>query len=176
MFLRSSKNAGFDVSKDPIDEAVRYINRCYRSRLGTFNYASSDVDRHTRAMAGAGLLALAHAGVKDTAKMQQVGDWILEHRFTLYNQSPVFGPTHHHRDRYHYSLFNCSQAMYQLGGRYWKEFFPPTVDTLMANQRQNGSWPPENHRFDGNFGSTYTTALVVLSLGAPNQLLPVFQR
>jgi hypothetical protein len=66
--------------------------------------------------------------------------------------------------------------MYQLGGRYWQEFFPRTVATLLENQQSDGSWPAETHYQDGKFGSAYTTALVVMTLGAPNQLLPVFQR
>jgi hypothetical protein len=34
----------------------------------------------------------------------------------------------------------------------------------------------KSHLNDSQFGNAYTTALVVLSLGAPNQLLPMFQR
>jgi hypothetical protein len=66
--------------------------------------------------------------------------------------------------------------MYQLGGRYWQEFFPHTVATLLANQLPDGSWPADSHWHDGQFGRAYTTALVVMTLGAPNQLLPIFQR
>jgi hypothetical protein len=66
--------------------------------------------------------------------------------------------------------------MYQLGGKYWQAFFPPVVETLLANQQPDGSWPAENHHYDGRYGNAYTTALVLLTLGAPNQLLPIYQR
>jgi hypothetical protein len=66
--------------------------------------------------------------------------------------------------------------MYQLGGHHWEQFFPPTVSTLLTNQQADGSWPADTHFADGQFGNCYTTALVVLALGAPNQFLPVFQR
>jgi hypothetical protein len=66
--------------------------------------------------------------------------------------------------------------MYQLGGRYWQQFFPPTAATLLAAQRPDGSWPADIHWHDGQFGSAYTTALVVMTLGAPNQMIPIFQR
>jgi hypothetical protein len=46
---------------------------------------------------------------------------------------------------------------------------------LLANQSADGSWPEESNQ-DMRFGRTYTTALVVLALGAPNQFLPIFQR
>ena len=49
-------------------------------------------------------------------------------------------------------------------------------DWLVANQRPDGAWDAENLERDRPFGNSYTTALVVLSLGAPNQFLPVFQR
>jgi hypothetical protein len=66
--------------------------------------------------------------------------------------------------------------MYQMGGRYWEEFFPRTARTLLANQNRDGSWDPDSQKDDRVFGGTYTTSLVVLALGAPNQLLPIFQR
>ena len=79
-------------------------------------------------------------------------------------------------DRYHYSAFMATQAMYQMGGKYWRQHFPDTAKALVENQSKDGSWPPEKHQYDRQFGNAYTTALVVLALGAPNQLLPVFQR
>jgi hypothetical protein len=50
------------------------------------------------------------------------------------------------------------------------------VSALLANQRPDGSWDAERLPRDRAFGNSYTTALVVLSLGAPNQFLPIFQR
>jgi hypothetical protein len=46
---------------------------------------------------------------------------------------------------------------------------------LVEHQEADGSWPPEGNR-DGMFGDSYTTALVVLSLTPPYQLLPIYQR
>ena len=58
-------------------------------------------------MAGAGVLALAHAGIRDERKLQEVGDWILNHGFGKYNSSGTASSDSGHTDRYHYSLFNC---------------------------------------------------------------------
>jgi hypothetical protein len=66
--------------------------------------------------------------------------------------------------------------MYQLGGEHWREFYPRAVKTMLANQQADGSWPVESHFNDGKFGNAYTTALIVLALGAPNQFLPIYQR
>ena len=177
MFLRSAKNAGFDVPQQPIEQAVGYVKRCFVPKYQTFNYTTADEDRRSRGVSGAAVLALAHAGYHDSKEAILAGDWILRHNFDRYNEIERFTQGNNHsKDRYHYSVFNCCQAMYQLGGRYWEEFFPRTSKTLLDNQRRDGSWPPEKNRSETQFGSCYTTALVVLALGAPNQLLPVFQR
>jgi hypothetical protein len=175
MFLRSAQNAGFNVPKQAIEDAVTYIRRCYSKKYGTFEYWIDHPDGRTRAMAGAGILALAHAGYHNSMEAQSAGAWLLTQKFEPYNQS-IQNPSTPVVDRYHYSLFNSCQAMYQLGGKYWQEFFPRTVSVLLANQQPDGSWPADAHRVDGTFGSAYTTALVLMTLGAPNQMLPVFQR
>jgi hypothetical protein len=174
MFLRSARNAGFDVAKEPIEEAVAYVRRCYSREFSAFEYVAGENDgrdARSRAMAGAGILALAHAGFHGSAEAQSGGEFILAHGVTTYNETiPVWD-----HDRYHYSLFNSCQGMYQLGGKYWEDFFPPVVETLLANQQSDGSWPAESFYQDAAFGNAYTTALVVMTLGAPNQLLPIFQ-
>ncbi len=178
MFLRSARNDGFDVPKESIDDAVAYIRRCYRKDYGTFVYMLNrgNADLRSRAMAGAGVLALAHAGLHGTPEAKNSADWLQQYSFADYNHVEPFGQPVFPIDRYHYSLFNSCQAMYQMGGKYWEQFFPPTVRALLANQQPDGSWPAESHKNDSQFGNAYTTALVVLSLGAPNQFLPVFQR
>jgi hypothetical protein len=174
-FLRSARNAGFNVPAGPIDDAVEYVRRCYSEQYGAFMYAAGNADSRSRGMAGAGILALAHAGFHNAPEAVLTGKWILAHDFQRYNVPGDFNRRWKH-DRYHYGLFMSCQAMYQLGGRFWLEFYPPTVETLLANQQSDGSWPAENHYHDAQFGAAYTTALVLLTLGAPNQLLPIYQR
>jgi hypothetical protein len=175
MFLRSARNDGFDVPKQSIDDAVAYVRRNFSQQYGAFGYVAGDGDNRSRGMAGAGILALAHAGYHNVPEALQSGNWVLQHPFDQYNTIEPFTQSWKN-DRYHYGLFNCCQAMYQLGGSYWKAFFPRTVATLLANQQADGSWQPENHHHDAQFGNAYTTALVLLTLGAPNQLLPIYQR
>lgn len=171
MFLRSSKNAGFDVPSECIDDAVKYIKACYSDQHATFHYMShGGREYQTRGMAGAGILAMAHAGRHNSPAAIKAGDWILEHPFDRYNLHL------NDKDRYHCGLLQACQAMYQLGGRHWKEFYPHTVKTILDNQLPDGSWPAERHPRDGRFGSAYTTALCILSLSAGNEMLPIFQR
>ena len=175
MFLRSAKTAGFDVPEKSIDAAVRYIENCFlkRADLQVYTYQVGGIEMRTRATAGAGVLALAHSGKNGSKEAIASGDWILKHGFADYQQVTA---KHAPRiaDRYHYGAFVCSQAMFQLGGKYWKQFFPPLVNALLKNQQADGSWPPEEK--DKQFGNCYSTALGVLALSVPDQILPIFQR
>ena len=171
-FLRAAKNAGFDVPEQQIDEAMAYVDRCFDPQRMTFMYGVSGRDRRvTRAMAGAGALTLSLAGHHATPEAQAAGDWIAQQSFEPYNTSSYY------YDQYHYSVYYCSQAMFQLGGKHWQTFYPQIVRIMLANQNADGSWSPEaNLREDGRYGNHYTTALSVLALSAPNQLLPIYQR
>ncbi|MGI9427009.1 MAG: prenyltransferase/squalene oxidase repeat-containing protein [Bythopirellula sp.] len=172
MFLRSAKNAGFDVPKQPVDEAVSYVRGCFRPTSNTFVYTNSAeyANYRSRGISGAGILALAHAGQHHTPEAMAAGEWLLKNGFNQYNHNPVY------LERYHYGLLTCSQAMYQLGGKYWKNFFPSTARTLVNSQRPDGSWQRESHHRDQMYGEAYTTAICLITLGTPNDLLPIFQR
>lgn len=170
MFLRSCKNAGFDVPTGLIDEAVGYVRRCYDAQDRIFWYALRGRERvTTRAMTGAGILSLSLAGRHNTPEAQAAGDWVLAHPFNRYLERVG---TH---DRFFYGAFYCSQAMYQLGGRHWQSFYPVLAKTLVDNQAPDGSWRSEEG-FDREFGNVYSSALAVLALSPRYQLLPIFQR
>ncbi len=171
MFLRSARNAGFPVPAQNINDAVRFIRRCFQREYGTFNYVANASDLRTRGMAGAGILALGHAGFHNSVEARRAAQDLLGYSFEVYNDY-----ARSKRDRYHYSLFMCCQGMYQMGSPYWDQFFPRTVRAILTHQQGDGSWDAERNAHDRQYGNSYTTALVVLSLGAPNQLLPIFQR
>ncbi|MCA9239494.1 MAG: terpene cyclase/mutase family protein, partial [Planctomycetales bacterium] len=173
--LRSAKNSGFNVPQRAIDDAVRYVLNCFNPGYQTFEYDTSNDDRRTRAMAGVGILALAHSSRHERREALAAADFILREGFTDYNQFHRYTYHSHYSDRYHYGVFMCTMAMYQIGGRHWSQFYPPTVRVLLANQQPTGAWPPESNH-DAHFGQTYTTSLVELALSAPNQLLPIYQR
>jgi hypothetical protein len=175
MFLRSARNAEFDVPQGYVDEAVEYVRRLWDPASGAFCY-QINVDprvgpRITRGMTGAGILCLSMAGKHETVMARSAGDWLLAHPFRFFGQV-VPG----NDDRFFYSGCYCSQAMAQLGGHYWEKFFPVLVKVLLDSQAPDGSWPEEPGSGDYIFGNDYTTALAVLSLTPPYQLLPVYQR
>ena len=171
MFFRSARNAEFTVPKEFVDDAVAYVLRCWEEPQGIFYYKKSGSEqRWSRGMVGAGVLSLALAGQHQTRIAQRAGEFLLTRPFQRFGESVGGG------DRFYYSAYYCSQAMAQLGGRYWKQFFPNLVNVLLQGQQATGEWPPEPYGSDRTFGNTYTTAMAVLSLTPPLQLLPVYQR
>ena len=173
MFLRSARNAGFDVPTESVDKAVAYMESCFQKQTGTFCYVSRYPKSVTRAMVGAGVLAMAHAGKHKSEMAKKASDYILKCDFTKFNHEPQCQVTWLN-DRYNYGVFLCTQAMYQQGGEYWQQFYPPVVEAILGAQDADGSWPPEPR--DKEFGNCYTTSLCVLSLSVSDQLLPIFQR
>ncbi|MCA9239590.1 MAG: hypothetical protein KDA37_05300 [Planctomycetales bacterium] len=174
MMLRSAHNAGFDVPKAAIDQAAEYVLRCFDPGRQMFDYDATGSEGRNRAMAGVGILALAHASHHKRPEARTAADFILREGFPKYNETNLYNPANR-SERYHYSVCQCTLAMHQMGGEYWTEYFPPTAESLLANQSADGSWDAESNR-DTLYGQSYTTALVVIALSTPNQLLPIFQR
>jgi hypothetical protein len=170
MFWRSAKNAGFNVPTQWVDEALDFVKRCYSEQEHVFYYTLHSTDHvYSRGTTGTGILSLSLAGLYDTGMAKNAGNWILEHPFNRYART-TYG-----WDRFYYAAFYCSQGMYQLGGKYWEQFFPTLATTLVSNQRSDGSWNCAIEP-DMIFGDTYTTAMAILALTPENQLLPIFQR
>jgi hypothetical protein len=169
MFLRSARNAEFDVPERYINEATDYVRRCFDEHKKTFIYAGNE-RRPSGGVVGGGIVALALGGEYQSERIRAAGDWILQNRHRAYNAPGLNGS-----DRYHYAIYYSSQAMFQLGGEYWSTFFPELMETLLLNQREDGGWEAEAIR-DGVYGRAYTTSLAILALTPPYQILPIYQR
>jgi hypothetical protein len=174
MFLRSAKNAQFEIPDAEIKDALKYVQGMYQRDRNEFFYGHIGAnDRYTnRGMMGVGALSLSLAGEHNTDMARHAGEYILARPFDVY------GATFTQWDRFHYSAYYCSNAMAQLGGDYWKEFFPILVKTLLDNQAPDGSWLTESggNAGDRKYGPAYPTALSVLTLTPAYQLLPIYQR
>ncbi len=170
MFLRSAKNAGFDVPEQMVRDAIEFAERCYDPRRKIFNYGNFGRERYTTVgSVGGGILSLSMGGDHGSEMANNAGNWLLRQPFENYNSYISAG------GNYHYGLYYASHASYQLGGRYWRELYPRIVNVLLKNQRADGSWPPEAG-IGRPYGPCYSTALGVLALTPSYQLLPIYQR
>jgi hypothetical protein len=167
MFYRSARNADFNVPSGWIEEAMGYVHRSFDKDERAFVYSLAN--RYTtRGMVGAGVVCLELGGEHQSETAKQAADWILRSSFKPYNNHS------NGEDRYHYGAFYCSQAMFQLGGQYWRQFFPGLLQVMADAQHEDGSWDVDVD--DESFGTVYTTSLAVLALATPYQLLPIYQR
>ena len=169
-FLRAAKNAGFDVPSERIKLAIHYIQTRFSPTDGTFHYAARQRQEGLVATAGAGILSLSMSGLHNSSMAQSAADWLLQQPFDPYPNRQI--------ERYHYAAFLSSMAMFQMGGRYWEQFFPVLAKELVGGQRSNGSWKYGLLQRDNEarWGTAYTTSMAILALAAPNQLIPVYQR
>ena len=162
--LRGARNAGIKVSQAVIDRAIDYMRRCsnYQSD-GGFNYQVGQ-QLSGPARTGAGVLSLMMAGLKDSPECQGGLRYLETHRLGSGNDWP-------YREHYYYTLYYITQAMYQAGGEYWKNWYPMVRDRLLRERSANGSWSSGSEA-----GPEYATAMSVLVLQVPAGLLPIYQK
>jgi len=157
------------VPVEYIDAAMEYVTRCFDRRYQIFTYRG--LRTSSRGCTATGILALSLGGEHETEIAQLAGKWLLTQSFVPYNSA-----RHPDHDRYFYSAFYCSQAMFQLGGDYWRQFYPPLLHTLSTNQSDDGSWDHEATGETAIYGKAYSSAMAILALTPPYAMLPIFQR
>jgi hypothetical protein len=162
--LRAARNAGIHVSQATIDRAISYMRRCsnYASD-GGFNYQVGQ-QLSGPARTGAGILSLMMAGLKDSPECQGGIRYLETHRLGSGNDWP-------YREHYYYTLYYITQAMYQVGGEHWKQWYPMVRDRLLRERSADGSWSSGSEA-----GAEYATAMGILVLQVPAGLLPIYQK
>ncbi len=196
MFLRSARNAEFDIPQQYIDEALAYVRRSADANTGIFYYQPTamrsgmtvNITRTltnangtiihinpspntavSRGIIAGGIVALSMGGQHQTDVALAGGEYLLSHPVTEYGER--YGSEH-----FFYTAYYCSQAAAILGGKFWEGLFPPLADAFLDAQSPDGSWPPEPASGDRVYGNNLTTAMAVLTLTTPFELLPVVQR
>jgi hypothetical protein len=168
MALRAARNAGFDVPKEAIDEAVRYIKRSYEPpeerkgeiRLGGFGYQGRGRELSTTAE---GLLALLVCGDYDSDEVKGASERLLKEGIRLGERW------------FYYTTYYYAQAMYQRGGKFADEGKRVVADVLLPIQSPEGWWEGMGGEEKGG-GKVYATSMAILSLSVKNHFLPIYQR
>ena len=80
------------------------------------------------------------------------------------------GSLYHYQSHYFYGHYYSVQAMWQAGGDEWERWYPAVRDEMVAQQKENGRWT------DPTVCDEYGTAMALLVLQMPNNLVPIFQR
>jgi hypothetical protein len=187
--LRSAVDTGLAVPPEVIQKAIRCVRQHYsahglppgapesaqRKVPGQFTYTKQG-GRGTVAMAAAGVVCLQEFGQYDDWRIPKNMDVIREaiDQLKLQGASDIpFDP---------YTLYYVGQALYQVGGAYWKESYPLLRDALVRSQVVNpqnpsvhGMWPARGHVVGGKPGELYATAAACFVLAIPKRYLPILQ-
>lgn len=163
--LRACRNAGLAVNQSTIDRAIAYMKRLANPD-GGFSYQFQQ-QQSDPARTGAGVLSLIMAGERASPECQGGLRYLQAHPFDQQDLWP-------YRQHFHYAIYYVTQAMYQAGGAYWRQWYPAIRDELVREQNPDGSW--EQTPFGSDAGGVYATAMSVLVLQVPAGLLPIYQR
>ncbi|MDP6380453.1 MAG: terpene cyclase/mutase family protein [Phycisphaerae bacterium] len=153
MALRAAANAGIPVPAKTIKRGAEYI-RSLACGGGGFGYTSPSGPNVPRT--GIGVLVLSLTGYYRSPEVKAGADYLLARGFDS--------------SWYYYALYYCSQAMFQAGGRYWRDWNEANMMTLLGTQQSDGSWTGRGR------GPAYSTIMALLSLELNWRLLPIYQR
>jgi hypothetical protein len=168
MALRAARNAGFDVPKEAIEDAMAYIKRCYEPtderrgqvRLGGFGYQGRGREISTTSE---GLLALLVCGDYESEEVQGASEHLLKEGI---RQGERW---------FFYTTYYYAQSMYQRGGKFAEEGRKVVADVLLPIQSREGWWEGAGGEERGG-GKVYATTMAMLSLAVKNHFLPIYQR
>ncbi|MEZ6088345.1 MAG: prenyltransferase/squalene oxidase repeat-containing protein [Pirellulaceae bacterium] len=173
MFLRSARNAEFNVPKLYFDEGLDFVQRCYepdpqQHEKGVFRYrphVSQSDPQITLANTASAILTLILGGRHQHEGVATAVRWFRSHDY----------PNPWQNNYYYLATYYSSQAMAQVGGEAWEQIFPQIAAGLMKEQTDSGAWPPGSAN-ERRYGSTYSTSLAILALTPAYGLLPIYQR
>jgi prenyltransferase beta subunit len=161
--LRALRNAGFDVSAEAVDRAVAYLGRLQNAD-GGFRYQSS-AGPSAAPRTAAALFALVAAGGGKEEPVRRGFDWLKAHPVKLGTTIKLESG-----DGYAlYGLAATAAALWQRGDADWEAWYPATAATLIAAQRDDGSWQDPSC-------PEYGTSAALTVLQMPNDLMPLYQR
>lgn len=161
MALRAARNAGISVPKETIDRGVDYIRRS-QNNDGGFKYQLLRSAESKFPRSAAGMVGLYTAGIHEGDVIDRGLEYLMQYR-------PSGGVTRN-LQHYHYGHYYAVQAAWHAGGDFWEEWYPAIRDELLDHQSPRGGWP------DHWIGPEYATAMSLLVLQTPNNLLPIFER
>ena len=159
--LRAAKSAGCVVPSEQIDRAVAYVKRCAVGRGGGFCYQPGASANNPRT--GTGILALEICGEHLGADAVAGAEYLLKH-------PPKWGTPY-----FFYEAYYASQAMFQVGDKYFKVYSPQLTTILLDHQEPDGSWLSGDGN-DRSGGRNYCTSMGVLALAVEYRYLPIYQR
>jgi prenyltransferase beta subunit len=161
MALRGAKDAGIHVPDKVMEDAIKYVNRCFDRRSGGYRYQPYSAGAGY-ARTAAGVCVLQLCGKYDADEIKQAVEFMEK--------------TADDRGHYWYGHYYACHAMNQVGGELWEKYYKRMRDKLLAPgyQRATGEWYDTSR--EAAYGPSYQTAIAVLILSVPTHYLPIYQK
>ncbi|HXT60418.1 MAG TPA: prenyltransferase/squalene oxidase repeat-containing protein [Pirellulales bacterium] len=182
--LKTAREANISVSPKTISRMVAFFAANYAD--GQTSYGAAP-NHPSDAMTGVGMMAIEFLEHKlDSPIVQWGAAYLADKADALAQPVPGFAgaqmlkgfqslppaiaalPASFDPSINYYLWYNCTMAMFQVGGEPWKRWNGAVRDRVISLQVQGegcerGSWPP-NDQYSGRGGRIYSTALAVLTL------------
>jgi len=161
--LRAAKNAGLDVPQTTIDNAVKYVRKCYHPPSGGFTYQPNREPGFARTAAA--IYSLQVCGLYDDEMVKKGSEFLLKN--------------HKQQDQWFtYGNFYAAPAQYMLGGETWRQWYGIMKDTLLKAVTTRGDISYWETRLDQGrgVGQIYCTAVYTMILAMPYHYIPLYQR
>ncbi|HZN62215.1 MAG TPA: prenyltransferase/squalene oxidase repeat-containing protein [Planctomycetota bacterium] len=162
--LRAARNTGIAVPMETINRATAYVKRCARSSGFSYQAATDYTMNDTRVsypLSACGVVALYSAGEYDSREIRS--------GLAYLSRSSRLRAGRYH---YFYGHYYASQAMYlselkHQGG--FRDYYTRVRDEILERRDKDGGWTDD-------VGRTYATAMAIIVLQMPCELLPLFQK
>lgn len=163
MALRAARDAGLKVPIEVRNKCMKYVRKCQNSD-GGYRYTLSSGSRSTVALTAAGVVSLYSAGVYEGREIERAIAWLEKYPTGKRSGSRGVGRN------YYYGQYYAAQAMWQIGGDHWTNWYTKIRDKFIREQAADGSWT------DPSIGPEFGTAIALIILNTPNNFLPIFAK
>ncbi|MEZ6106084.1 MAG: prenyltransferase/squalene oxidase repeat-containing protein [Pirellulaceae bacterium] len=161
MALRAARNGGIFVPDQCVANAVDYLKRS-QNEDGGFLYMGEERESAFPRSAAA-IVALFNAGVSDGQAIENGLSYLAD---SLPNSEELVGPLPSH---FFYGHYYAVQAMWHAGPERFAKWYVAIRDLLLERQLDEGQW-------EDQLAGEYATAMALIILQVPNNLLPILQR
>lgn len=157
--LKSAREAKLTLSPRTISRMLTFFSRHH---AGDRTYYFNPSQQGTDAMTGVGMMAVAFFKHTLNSPIVAGGAGYLAAKADVRHERGALPECDY------YLWYNCTMAMFQVGGEPWKRWNDAIRDRVIRLQVRGGgcdrgSWPPAD-QWSGRGGRIYSTALAVLTL------------
>ena len=161
--LRAAKNGGLEVPQSVLDQAVEFVQSCYREKDGGFAYQPRQGPGFARTAAA--IYSLQVAGKYDDPHVKAGSEYLFEKADD--------------REWFTYGHFYAGPAQYMIGGETWTTWYARMRELLLKEVKREGElayWESTLDKQNKGLCPLYCTAVYTTILAIPYHYIPLYQR